>query len=325
MIKKASELDFTNKNYVMLITGRPGVGKTTLAESAPDPILIDLENGIDRVEAVYRSDVSIVGDDIPDSQKYEAFLADIKSPEMARYKTIIIDSLGKLVDLMTPVVVAMNPQYAQKDGRTLSLKGWGAIKVLEKDFFDLVKSLHKNLIIIAHVSETNDGDVIKTRINVPGAIKDSIWDDVDIGGFIEFNGKERWIYFTPTERFDAKGTHGITGGYALPVLKKSSDGGKFADNHFLTDLFNQMNENLNADAKKANEGKALYDEAMKIKPEIEAATNADELNAAVKKVFAVRHGLTSKNELAAAVNKKAAELGLTYDKKTKRYSVPVTS
>ena len=53
-IKKANELDFSNKKISMLLLARPGVGKTTLAFSAPKPLLIDLEDGVDRVEACYR-------------------------------------------------------------------------------------------------------------------------------------------------------------------------------------------------------------------------------------------------------------------------------
>lgn len=312
MIKKPNELDFTNKTYIVLLTGRPGVGKTTLALSAPRPLLIDLENGVDRVEACYRGDTSV-------ASTYEEFLADIKSPEMKNYDTIVIDTLGALVDLLKPVVIKESIANAQKDGKTLSLKGYGAIKVKIREFFDLCRSLGKNLVIISHVSEFQDGDVTKTRLNVEGATKDSIWDFVDLGGFIQFVGKTRHIYFTPSEKWDAKGTHGIVGDYEIPVLASVKDGGKTSDNTFLTVLFKTMNDNIANEQTIFENGKAAYEEAMKLAPKVESASTVEELNEVVEEIKSAKHGLTSREELLSKVGKKAKELNATYDKASKRY------
>ena len=48
MIKKASEIINTDKKIRLLIAGYPGIGKTTLALSAPKPLLIDVDRGTDR-------------------------------------------------------------------------------------------------------------------------------------------------------------------------------------------------------------------------------------------------------------------------------------
>ena len=42
-------MDFSNKNIIVIISGLPGVGKTTLALSAPDVVLIDADEGMARV------------------------------------------------------------------------------------------------------------------------------------------------------------------------------------------------------------------------------------------------------------------------------------
>lgn len=312
MIKKPNELDFSQKNYIILIAGRPGVGKTTLALSAPKPLLIDIEEGVDRVEACYRSDTLIATD-------YHELVNDLKSKEIEKYDTLIVDTLGALIDMMKPVVIKESPLNSQKDGKTLSLKGYGAIKVKIKEFFDLCKSLKKHLILIAHVSEFNDGDVVKTRLNIEGSTKDSVWDFVDLGGFLQFVGKERHIYFSPTEKWDAKGTHGITGDYEVPVLRQFKEGGNTADNHFMTDLFNVLTQNIvNEQSEFENENKN-YEDAMKIAPEIAEAATIDALNEAVEKIKKTKHGLTSREELLSKVTKKAEELGAVYDKATKRY------
>lgn len=49
-IVKPTEMDFSNKNIIMIISGLPGTGKTTLALSAPDVLLIDTDEGMARVK-----------------------------------------------------------------------------------------------------------------------------------------------------------------------------------------------------------------------------------------------------------------------------------
>ena len=49
MIKKAGEVT-NKKKHVFIIQGLPGTGKTTLALSAPNPILIDCDGNSHKVE-----------------------------------------------------------------------------------------------------------------------------------------------------------------------------------------------------------------------------------------------------------------------------------
>ena len=54
-IKKKNEIELP-KTIVGCITGVCGIGKTTLALSAPKPFLLDTDNGIHRVQSEYRVD-----------------------------------------------------------------------------------------------------------------------------------------------------------------------------------------------------------------------------------------------------------------------------
>ena len=84
-IKKPSELDFSNKKYEIIIAGLPGLGKSTLAQSSPKPLLIDLDRGIDRVDAEFRRDTMVVND-------YASLLQELKTDDLSAYDTIIIDT-----------------------------------------------------------------------------------------------------------------------------------------------------------------------------------------------------------------------------------------
>lgn len=318
-IKKANELDFSNKKVSMLLLARPGVGKTTLAMSAPRPLLIDLENGVDRVEACYRGDTSVVDQTKTDEEKYYEFIKDLTTSDLSEYDTIVVDTLGKLIELLTPVVIKENPVNGQKDGKTLSLKGYGAISSKVNEFTKLVEGLGKHIIYIAHVSETQDGDIVKTRVNISGSTKDKIWDNIDLGGYMTFLGKERVIYFTPSEQWDAKGTNGISGMYRIPELKDTKNGGRFEDNNFLKNLFSVFTNNMISTNEKYHNDKAVYDKAMEIAPKIKSCSSVEELNIFVEEIKNTPHALTSRNELLSIVGNKANDLGATYDKETKRY------
>lgn len=320
-IKKANELDFSNKKISMLLLGRPGCGKTTLAESAPRPLLIDLEDGVDRVEACYRGDVMVADQTLSEEERYASFIKDLTSEDLSAYDTIIIDSLGKFLEMAMPIVIKENSVNAQKDGKTLSLKGYGALSAKVSEFIKTIKALNKNIIFIAHVTEISDGEVVKTRVNIPGSTKDKIWDDIDLGGYMTFQGKKRVIYFTPTEQFDAKGNHDIVGSYELPELLSTNKGGKVVDNHFLTDLFNVYVNALNVSKENYKNDSVIYEEAMKLVPKISAVKNVDELNSVVEEIKVTPHALTSKKELLFHVQNKASQINATYDKEAQCYII----
>ena len=76
MIVKPSEMKFEGKKLFIIIAGVPGIGKTTLALSAPKPLLIDLDKGVDRVETRYRTDTDVVG-------SYEELRNDLEKTDLS--------------------------------------------------------------------------------------------------------------------------------------------------------------------------------------------------------------------------------------------------
>lgn len=300
MIVKPREMDFSQKKISMIVAGLPGIGKTTLALSAPKPLLIDLDGGVSRVEAKYREDTMEVS-------TYAELKDEIKKEDLSAYETVVIDTGGKLFELMKPYLIAQSPKNGKADG-SLSLQGYGAAKREYGAFVDSVKALGKNLVLVFHASEvTLDRDEGTTglRIRIEGGTRDEIWDDMDLGAFMEIKGGKRTLGFSNCDRYYAKGTHGIHGVYEVDDL---SAGGK---NDFLARLFDSVRDELNKESAEANE----YREAMAMKPAIEACGDAESLTKALKDVSASKGALTSKAELKHAIAKRAKELGLAYDAK----------
>jgi hypothetical protein len=322
MIKTIGELDFTDSQISCMITGIPGIGKTTMALSAPSPVLIDIEGGAKRAEACYLCDTTVFSKGMTPSEKYDSILADIDSIDPAKYKTVIVDSIGALALLLYPVLIERNPKYGQANGN-LSLQGFGALSSEISLFIQKVKAKGLDVIFISHVTEKEDKDtnVIKTRLDIPGSTRDNIWNDIDLGGFMEIQGKDRVISFTSTDRYFAKGGHGVKGVYKVPALADSKSGGRKEDNHFMADLFSLYKSNIKDDLAKYSDDSRKYSQAMLLAPEVSAAKDAGSLNAAVEKIKKAEHALTSKRELGALVAQKAKELGLAYDSGTKAYVV----
>lgn len=136
LLTQPSELKH-NQPISCLIYGQPGTGKTTLALSADKPVLIDLDRGLYRVEKRFQCPSLQV-------ENYQQILDLINSDELRPFNTIVIDTLGKLVDRMGDFVARQNPKFKQGDG-TLSMKAWGAIKIqfaaLVKQIFNSNKSV----------------------------------------------------------------------------------------------------------------------------------------------------------------------------------------
>ncbi|MDY0386928.1 MAG: ATP-binding protein [Methanolobus sp.] len=306
MLKKPNELDFKDKKFAMIIAGFPGIGKTTLALSAPKPLLIDADQGIDRVEPKYRKDSLQI-------ETYEELLNDLESAEIKNYETLIIDTGAELLELMKPYVIKKNTQNGQRDG-SLTLKGYGAVGLEFTRLIKNVKRMGKNIIVVFHTKEDKDGDFTKLRIAIEGQSKDNIWKYIDIGGFMEMIGKKRTIGFSNCERYFAKGVHGVTGLYEIDELKNDME------NTFVADLFNFMKEKIMSESESFNQEEKDYNEAMKVKLQIDKVTTVEQANRGVEYIKTrVKHALTSEKELKHYLHNKAISLGFVFSKKDGLY------
>lgn len=307
MIKKPYEIGEVKKKYRMLIAGFPGIGKTTVALSAPKPLLIDVDKGIDRVRVNERKDFS-------QPLNYEELLQDLNS-DLSEYETLVLDTGGKLLDLMKPYVIKQDSKNGQKDGQTLSIKGYGAVG---KEFARLTDyiayTLNKHVVIVFHAKEDKDGEATKLRILVEGSTKDNVWQPTDLGGFIEMYNGKRTVGFDNCERYYAKGTHGIKGVREIPDLENPNN-----KNDFLTKLFAEMDNNTINEAKFYEEDKKEYEKVMnEITPLIDnmIEDNVMEIMALIKNT---KHYLTSQKELQHIFKQKCEELGLVWSASDKKY------
>ena len=208
-IKKKNEIELP-KTIVGCITGVCGIGKTTLALSAPKPLLLDTDNGIHRVQSEYRVDCVQV-------KSYQDIL-DVLEEDLSDYETIVIDTLGELVNFMLKYFADKDKSLITRGG-TYNIKIWGFIKQEFQNLKLKLQLLNKHLIFVSHVKEDKDGENKVYRMDVAGSTSETVTKILDFLGFCEVLGKTRSISFTPSARFYAKNSIGLNDYLEIPQLK----------------------------------------------------------------------------------------------------------
>ena len=304
-IVSPGKMDFSKKNIIMILSGLPGTGKTTLALSAPDVLLIDTDEGLARVNPAHRKDASVC-------KTYEEILADIKEAR-GQYKTIVIDTCGALIEYMKDWAVRTDPKASKANGG-FSLQGYGVIK---SEFVRLSADLRKdfNVIYLFHESMTKNGDEgVFYELVVEGSTRTLVYQPADLAGHLFIDHGKRYVGFTPTEQYSAKAAYGIKGIIEIPELKDGDP------NDFLTRLFDKVRSNLAAETEQLNPQRDAYTLAMNAgKKIIQFVANPDDVPEAAKKIKELNHALTSEKELKDMLKKRVAELGIVWDRNAKVY------
>ena len=304
-IVKPTEMNFSNKNIIIILSGMPGTGKTTLAQSAPNVLTIDTDEGMVRVNPAHRRDASIC-------KTYEEILADLKAAE-GQYQTIAIDTCGALIEYMKDWAMRTDPKASKKDGG-FSLQGYGVIK---SEFVRLSAELRKkfNVVFLFHENMTKNGDEgVFYELVVEGSARTLVYQPADLAAHLFIQNGRRYLGFTPTEQYSAKSAYGISGIIEVPELKEGDP------NDFLTKLFNKVRANLAAESKALAPQKSAYDEAMEQAKLIVEAVNAPtDVQGAAKAITLLPHALTSEKEAKAMLKARLAELNIVWDKTQRAY------
>ena len=127
------------KNCAVVVYGQPGVFKTSLGFTACKPLLVDFDKGAKR--AMNRGDsvqVTTWGD-----------IEGITKEDLEPYETLVIDTVGRMLDALEIDIMAKNPKHAQTDG-TLTLKGYGSLKKRYQVWIDTVRSWGRDVVLLAH-------------------------------------------------------------------------------------------------------------------------------------------------------------------------------
>lgn len=307
IIKRPSELNVKDTLSV-LIYGQPGIGKTTFGVSAPDAVLFDYDGGVQRINGAHQ---------VPTLQPTSwedtnEALMEIQH-EMPEIKTIVIDTVGKMLDYMSAYIIKTDPKMAMRDG-SLSLKGYGVRKQMFVNFIKQLALMGKNVVFIAHEREERRGEETFKRPEIGGSSANDLIKELDLVGYMYAVGKERVITFDPAEYYYAKNTCNLPAAIKLPVVVDES--GKGSSNVAFSNIVAQYK----VAQEKRQDTTARYEMLLRLIEEtMSAVVDVDSLNEAMTKLFGMEQIYDSFLRSQRAVANKGKELGLTYNKIAKRY------
>lgn len=286
-----------------MIYGQPGTGKTTLALSASKPVLIDLDRGLHRIEKRFQCPSLQV-------DNYQQILDLLKSDELAPFDTIVIDTLGKLVDRMGDYVAIANPKFKQGDG-TLSMKAWGTIKVQFSTLIKTIFNMNKSVIFVAHEKEDKDGDTRFVRPDVAGSSGKDIVKELDLMGYVEMKGNKRTVSFTPSEKYYAKNS------LALPPVIEIPDT-KAGNTFFQDSIVKAVEEKRQQEAELLTEYESLKNV---IDNKCASITDIESLNSIYSELQSLQVIWDSQIYSKHLLKVKTDELKATFNRSTKQFEI----
>jgi hypothetical protein len=274
----------------LCLYGVPGIGKSTTAFTAENPLLLDFDRGSyraanrrDIVQITAWSDVSAMTQE-----------------DLAPYSTIVIDTAGRALDFLSTAIMNTDPKMRNRSGG-LSLPGFGALKSQFGSWLKQLNMFGKDVILVAHMDEQKNGDDIIERLDVQGGSKAEIYKSVDAMGRLFVKGGKRVIDFSPREGSFGKNPA------QLPELEIPN----IADNpRFLAETIAKIKAHLN---EFSEEQKVALKAIEEWSDAVDGYTKVEEFN---KNLTAIK---TAPKMAQKKFAEAAAAKGFDFDKKTNVY------
>ena len=281
------------ETIVVAIYSNPGLGKSTLGFSCDKPILLDFDGG------AYRA--ANRGDSVQISSWENA--SNITSDDLAEFNTVVIDTAGRALDFLSMDIIAKNPKMGY--GMALTLQGYGRLKSEFTSWLKALRTMGKDIVLIAHSSEEKNGDDIIERLDVQGGSKNEIYKSADAMGRLSLVVGKRVLNFSPTDTSFGKNPACLS---PLPVPDIA------VEPTFMGDVLATIKEALNTLSEEQVKRRTVVADWQ---AKIGKTKTVDQYNELIPDIDKVDIKLkpTIKGMLHAA----ATEAGLVGDKKTKKY------
>lgn len=149
----------------LYVYGDPSIGKTSLAMTCPNALLIDADIGVYRAGSLRRSDVQLA--------EYWHQVSSLEESDLVPYDTIIIDTVGRLLDVIKNHVASN--QYNVKSDGGLKQNAFGIANNLFGGFVNRMIGYGKNVVFLAHAVEDKDGDEVIKRPDLGGKNRQEVY------------------------------------------------------------------------------------------------------------------------------------------------------
>lgn len=277
------------KNIVLVIYSVPGLGKSTLGFSTHAPLVLDFDRGAYR--AANRGD-SVQVESWVDVTTFTA-------EDLAEFKTVVIDTAGRALDMLSADIIKRNPKMGR--GGALTLQGYGQLKNEFTAWLKLLRTMGKDVVLIAHSSEEKNGDDILERLDVQGGSKGEIYKSADAMGRLSLINGKRVLSFSPTDTSFGKNP-GRLDPLQVPEIA--------TDPEFLGNVSDTIKNRLNALTEDQQKRQGVIADWL---AKFDEMTSAYDCNAMVDACKTVEANIQP--IIKGALHKKATSLGFIYDKK----------
>ena len=294
-----AEDPLTVEQLILCIYGTPGLGKTTLGFSASKPILLDFDQGAQRA-ARRRDSVQI---------ERWSDAASITPADVEPYDTIIIDTAGRALDMLTQDIIQRTPKMGK--GGTLTLQGYGALKTQFTAWVKMLRELKKDIILIAHSSEDKSGDEIIERIDMQGGSKGEVYKLADAMGRLRVvpDNPLPYLNFSPSEAAFGKNPGNLEE-LQIPHIEK--------DPEFLAGVIQTIKDRINTMTEEQQRRQSAIDDWLR---RIRGSETPDDVNALVEEAKKLDSSIV--NTVKGAITKHAREeLGYEFNREAGGFEAP---
>lgn len=278
----------------VLLFSPPGIGKTSMAYTARKPLNFDFDKGAHR--SGNRKDTA-------HADSWEEVDAMLTSPILNDYSTIILDTVGRCLDLMVLDIIDKNPKRAS--GGQLDQKGWGMLRDRFHTFLARLRALDKDVVMLAHAREKDDGDALIMRPDIQGGSYGEVMKSADLVGYLYVQGKDRILDFNPTDKWVGKNPAQWTP-FRVPDYSKSPE--------FLAGLLDKAREALGRISQESAEVATILADW---RAAVETFTTVDEMNGALTKIEPLAPIIRAQVKAILWEAVKAA--GMQFDPKSKSF------
>ncbi|MDG2407318.1 MAG: ATP-binding protein [Paracoccaceae bacterium] len=298
IVTKDEPLQMTQ--VVVGIYGDPGIGKTSVAFSTKNPLLLDFDRGAHR--SAFRGDTVQI-------ESWDE-VSGMSEEDLKGYDTIVIDTVGRQLDSITAYLAANDPKMVRRTGE-LTLQGYGALKGVFNSWLRRTTQIGKDIVLIAHAKEEkSSGDETNQRPDIQGGSYAEILKATDMLGYMYRGRSGAVLDFSPTERHVGKNAPGFEP-FNVPDLHAEPD--------WFATVLQSAKDTLNSRNSASKEVATAVSEVREI---VEAAQSADEINELVATHITDADNKAAATQIGKLVKSQAKTLGLSYDKQAKAFVAP---
>lgn len=280
---------------IFVIYGEAGVGKSTLANTASKPLVLDFDEGYQRSKLSTDCYEHVLWRDIANDDMLVSIISN--------YDTIVIDTAGTMLDSIMEYYIETNPKLER-----MKMQLFGELKTTSSKFMKLLRSLGKDIIFIMHSKESLESEQRRIKPLAQGSTYDLIVQKADMVGYMFKDASGNTVL-----DFDAKD---------WKVGKNSAELEPIVIPHytqlegFMQDIFNRTKEAFNKTRLNHTESLRAINQMIQT---ANVCESVESINAITNQLTESGYSKAEKMQIWKAIKDKADALGFNYDAKTKLF------